>query len=64
MLVPFKVLKAFTANGKVLQTGDVVELEPSRRTQSLVEYRYMVQCGVEPPKTRKQKLKEEQDGAN
>lgn len=52
--LPFKVLKAFTAFGRDVQPGDYLELEPGRRTQSLVDHRFIVPTvAVEKPKRTK-----------
>jgi hypothetical protein len=38
----FRVLRPFVANGKQLNRGDVISIEPSGRTQTLVDTRYLV----------------------
>lgn len=38
----FRVLRPFVANGKQLNRGDVINVEPSGRTQTLVDTRYLV----------------------
>jgi hypothetical protein len=38
----FRVLRPFIANGKQLNRGDVLNAEPSGRTQTLVDTRYIV----------------------
>lgn len=52
----FKVLKSFEANRKVLERGEIVEFEPSRRTQALVDHRFMLPLSEQDlPKSKKKK---------
>ena len=38
----FRVMKEFTANGKKLGRGELVELEPSLKVQTLVSSRFLL----------------------
>lgn len=41
-VMKFRVLRPFVAQSKHLNRGDVVDFEPSARTQTLIDTRYLV----------------------